>query len=195
MSTGMQNSAPTPSYFTSGQHFLETFTVLPETTRTTNSRWLQTSLSSNSKHDFCYTMANIFLSHAQQFLNLTMHFSLRHLAAKMRSQLYRNFISSPYFFLSYETCSININSLFHAAIKNLHITAPSSSSNFLILLYFLTTLSEDITTSARIHFLAKIITTLPFAKKDTPQIFRTGTSPPEWFFWMQSLLILMSFTL
>ena len=42
MSTAMQNSAPTPSdYFTSGQHFLETFTLLPETTRTTNSRWLQ----------------------------------------------------------------------------------------------------------------------------------------------------------
>ena len=35
------------------------FTLLPETTRTTNSRWLQTFLSSNSKHDFCYTIANI----------------------------------------------------------------------------------------------------------------------------------------
>ena len=55
MSTAMQNSAPTPSYFTSGQHFLETFTLLPETTRTTNSRWLPTFLSSNSKHDFCNT--------------------------------------------------------------------------------------------------------------------------------------------
>ena len=41
MSTTMQNSAPTPSYFTSGQHFLETFTLLPETTRTINSRWFQ----------------------------------------------------------------------------------------------------------------------------------------------------------
>ena len=59
MSTAMQNSAPTPSYFTSWQHFLETFTLLPETTRTTNSRWLQSFLSSNSKHDFCYTVANI----------------------------------------------------------------------------------------------------------------------------------------
>ena len=37
MSTAMQNSAPTHSYFTSGQHFLETFMLLPETTRTTNS--------------------------------------------------------------------------------------------------------------------------------------------------------------
>ena len=50
-----------------------------------------------------------------------MHFSLRHLAAKMLSQLYHNFILFPYFFPSYETCSININPLFHAAIKNLHI--------------------------------------------------------------------------
>ena len=121
MSTAMQNSAPTPSYFTSGQHFLEIFTLLPETTRTTNSRLLQTFLSSNSKHDFCYTMANIFPSHIHQCLNLTMHFSLRHLAAKMLSQLYHNFISFPYFFPSYETCSINVNPLFHAAIKNLHI--------------------------------------------------------------------------
>ena len=44
-------------------------------------------LSSNSKHDFCYTIANISPSRIQQCLNLTMHFSLRHLAAKMLSQL------------------------------------------------------------------------------------------------------------
>ena len=57
----------------------------------------------------------------QQCLNLMMHFSLRHLAAKMLSQLYHNFISFPYFFPSNETCCINVNPLFHAAIKNLHI--------------------------------------------------------------------------
>ena len=109
VSTAMQNYAPTPSYFISGQHFLETFTLLPETTRTTISRWLQHFLSSNSKHDFCYTIANISPSHIQQCLNLTMHFSLRHLAAKMLSQLYHNFISFPYFFTYYETCNINVN--------------------------------------------------------------------------------------
>ena len=107
----------TPTHFISGQHFQETFMLLSETTRTTNSRWLQSFLSSNSKHDFCYTMANISPSHIQQCLNPTMHFSLRHLAAKMLSQLYNNFISFPYFFPSYETCSINVNPLFHAAIK------------------------------------------------------------------------------
>ena len=39
----------------------------------------------------------------------------------MLSQPYHNFILFPYFFPSYETCSINVNPLFHAAIKNLHI--------------------------------------------------------------------------
>ena len=60
---------------------------------------------------------HISLTHNQRCLNLTMHFSLRHLAAKMLSQLYNNFISFPYFFPSCETCSINVNPLFHAAIK------------------------------------------------------------------------------
>ena len=46
-----------------------------------------------------------------------MHFLLRHLAAKMLSQLYNNFISFSNFFPSYEICSININPLFHVAIK------------------------------------------------------------------------------
>ena len=138
MSTAMQNLAPTPSYFISGQHFLGTFMLLLETTRTTNSRWLQTFLSSNSKHDFCYTMANISSSHIQQCLNLTMHFSLWHLAANMLSPLYHNFISFPYFFPSYETCSINVN---HAAIKNLHIKPYGIIS----LLYSPFTLSEEVT--------------------------------------------------
>ena len=121
MSTAMQNSAPTLSYFISGQHFLETFMLLPQTTRTTNP-WVTSSfLSSNNKHDFCYTMANISPSHIQQCLNLTMLFLLRHLAAKMFSHLYNNFILFPYLFPSYETCSINVNPLFHAAIKNHHI--------------------------------------------------------------------------
>ena len=61
--------------------------------------------------------------HIQQCLYLRVHFSFRRLAAKMLSQLYHNFISFPNFFPSYETGSININPLFHAAIKNLHIKA------------------------------------------------------------------------
>ena len=60
---------------------------------------------------------HISLSHNQQCLNPTMHSSLKHLAAKMLSQLDHNSISFPYFFPSYETCSINVNPLFHAAIR------------------------------------------------------------------------------
>ena len=54
----------------------------------------------------------------------------------MLSQLYNNFISFPYFFPSYETCNINVNPLFHAAIKNLHIQnlrQLTSSSSFIFL--------------------------------------------------------------
>ena len=51
MSTETQNSAQTFSYFIPGQHFLETFTLLSQTTRTTHS-WVTTSfLSLTSKHD------------------------------------------------------------------------------------------------------------------------------------------------
>ena len=77
---------------------------------------------------FATLMANISPSHI-----LTTHFSLRHLAAKMLSQLYHNFISFPYFFPFYETCSININPSFHAAIKNLHIKPYSTIFVFLLL--------------------------------------------------------------
>ena len=146
MSTAMQNSAPTPSDFTSGQHFLETFTFLPETTRTTNSRWLQRFSPQTANTTFCYTMANISPSHVQRHALLSPH--------------HNNFISFPFFFPSYETCSINVNPLFHDAIKKLHIK-PNGIFFFLLLhllLYFTTTISEGIThthTHARTHFFAK----------------------------------------
>ena len=121
MSTAMQNSAPTSSCFISGQHFPETLTLLPETTRTTKS-WVTTTFrSSTSKHDFCYIYGDISHSHIKPCPS-----SLRHLAAKMLSQLYNNFISFPYFFPSYEACSINVNPLFHAAIKNHHKNLTTS---------------------------------------------------------------------
>ena len=84
MSIAMSNSAPAPSdYFTSGQHFLETFlfsTKQPETQTHSDSKvyflqW-QTCLSLHT--------ANIPPSHAQQHMLL--------------SQLSHNSISSPYFF-------------------------------------------------------------------------------------------------
>ena len=131
MSTAMQNSTQTPSDFTSGQYFLGTFTLLPETTRTTNSRWLQrfSPLTANT------TFATLW----RKYLPCTSNNALL-------SPLSHNFKSFPYFFPSYETCSININSLFHAAIKNLHVKA---NGIFVFLLLhpplLTTTISEGIT--------------------------------------------------
>ena len=82
-----------------------------------------TFLSSNRKHDFCYTMANISPSHVQRHALL--------------SPLHNNFISFPYFFPSYETCSVNVNPLSHAAIKKpsyktlRHLRLLSSSFSFI----------------------------------------------------------------
>ena len=105
-----------------------------------------TFLFSNCKHDFCYTMANISPSHVQQLAQLSL--------------LHNNFISFPYFFPSYATCSTNVNRLFHAAIKNLHIKA-NGIFVFFILLYFTTTLSEGITHTHAILVLRGRIVTLP----------------------------------
>ena len=93
MSTATQNTAPTASHFIPGQHVLETFTLLFPNDQDHTFMDNTTFLSSTSKHDFCNTMATISHSHIQQCLNLTMHISLRHLAARMPSQLYNNFIS------------------------------------------------------------------------------------------------------
>ena len=118
-----------------GQYFLETFTLLPETTRTTNS-WVTTSfLSLTNKHDFCYTYGDISHSHIQQCLNLTMHILLL-------SQLYNNSMSFPYFFPSYDTCSINVNPLFHAAIKNHHKNLTASL--YFSLIYLPLKLCEEV---------------------------------------------------
>ena len=154
MSTAMQYSAPTPSYFFTGQHFLETFTLIPRNNQNHKLTVTSTFLSLNSKHDFCYTMANISPLHIQQCLNLTMHFSLRHLAAKMLSPLSHNFNLFPYFFPSYKTCSINVNPLFHAVIKKLHIK-PNSIFDFLLLHppLLTTTISEGITYTRKNTFL------------------------------------------
>ena len=70
------------------------------------------------------------------------------------AQLYHNFKSFTYFFPSYETCSINVNSLFHAAIKNLHVKA---NVIFVFLLLhptlLTTTISEEIIHTCKNTFL------------------------------------------
>ena len=74
MLTAMQNHALTSSYFISGQHFLETFTLLPEKKKQKHKLMGTTTfLSSTNKHDFCYSYGDISHSHIQQCLSLTMH--------------------------------------------------------------------------------------------------------------------------
>ena len=117
MSTAMQNSAPAPSYFISGQHSHFSLKQLePQTHGDYNHFCPQTA-----NMTFATQWRTYLPQHIQQCLNLTMHFSLGHLAAKMLSQIYNNFILFPCIFPSSETCSINVNPLFHAAIKKLHI--------------------------------------------------------------------------
>ena len=105
MSIAMSNSAPTPSdYFTSGQHFLETFTLLPQTTRNTNWRWLQSL--------FPPTVNITFATYCE-------HTSL---ARPTTQRCYLNFLITPFRlftpFLSHEACNTDANSILHAAIKN-----------------------------------------------------------------------------
>ena len=72
MSTAMQYSAPTPSNFTSGQHFLETFTLLPETTRATNSRWLQCFSPQTANTTFA-TLWRTYLPHMSNDTRCFLH--------------------------------------------------------------------------------------------------------------------------
>ena len=95
MSTATQNTAPISNQFIPGEHFLETFTLL-------------------SPNDQDLTSMGDYIVPV-----LNQHVSLRHLAAKMPSPLYKNFISLTSFLPSYETCSIKVNPLFHAAIKTI----------------------------------------------------------------------------
>ena len=60
MSTAMQNSAQTSSYFIPGQHFL----VTCFSPQTTHSWTMTTFLSLTSKHNFCYTYGDYILHHS-----------------------------------------------------------------------------------------------------------------------------------
>ena len=108
------------------------FTLLLETTRTTNSRWLQRFSPQTANTTFATLMVNISPSHVQRHALL--------------SPLSHNFKSFTYFFPSYETRSINVHSLFHAAIKNLHVKANGIFVFLLLHPPLLTTsISEGIT--------------------------------------------------
>ena len=127
-----------------------------------------TFLSSNCKHDFCYTMANISSSHVQQHTLL--------------SPLSHNFKSFTYFFPYYETCSISVNSLFHAAIKNLHVKA---NGIFVFLLLhpplLTTTLSDGLTHTCKNTFLRlKTITNILTHKKWEPNGYSHSVGMDLW---------------
>ena len=80
---------------------------------------------------FATPMATISYSHIQQCLNR----NTAHFAQAFSCQ---NSLSTPelflYIFPSNETCNINVNPLFHAAIKNYHKNLTASS--FFSLLFF-----------------------------------------------------------
>ena len=152
MSIAMSNSAPAPSdYFTSGQQFLETFMLLPQTTRNTNSRWLQSLFPPT---------ANMTFATYCEHTSLTC--PTIHTAISILSLLH--FISTS--FLSHEACSTNANSIFHAFIKNYHKNI--STSYFSLLFLYFSQLSEEITqrkyTHACYNFFSLTITNILFAK-------------------------------
>ena len=85
---------------------------------------------------------NIYFFKQQTWLLLDTANVQRH---ALLSQLFHNFKSFAYFFPSYETCSINANSIVHAAITNYSL----KHFDFVLLSLssiYLTTISEDINT-------------------------------------------------
>ena len=116
MLTAMQNSAQTSRYFIPRQHFLETFTLLSPNEQDHTFMDDDNVLVLNQQTQLLLHLWRLYLTHTfNNALIVTLHISLRHIAAKITSQLHNSFLPS------YETCSINVNPLFHAAIKNLHI--------------------------------------------------------------------------
>ena len=116
ISTAMQNSAQTSSYFIPGQHFLEIFMLLSH---------------NNQEHTFMSDyIIPVHNQQTQPLLHPTIHISLRHLTARIPSQLHNYFL--PSFLPSYETC-----------IKNYH---KNFSTFWFFSPLFTLKLSEEITT-------------------------------------------------
>ena len=118
MSTVMQNSAQTSSHFILGQHFLEIFTLLSPKYQDHTFMDDDNVPVLNQQTQLLLFLWQQYLTHTfNNVLTVTLHIFLKHLAAKIPSQLRNYFL--PSFLPSYETCSININPLFHAAIKTI----------------------------------------------------------------------------
>ena len=139
MSIAMQYSAPAPSdYFTSGQHFLETSTLSPKTTRTT------------TNGDF-----NVYFLKQQTrlLLNYGEHNPSHVQRHALLSQIYHNSISSLYFF-PFPRGLQHKRKLYipYCQLKTLMKKLPASSSSyFFILLYIPYKLSEQTTQRKHTH--------------------------------------------
>ena len=95
MSIATCNSAQTSSYLIPGQHFLETFMPLSYNNQDHTFMGDYLILVLYQKTRFCYTYGDAYS--AQTFnnaLTIAMHIPLRHLAAKIPSQLNNYFLPS-----------------------------------------------------------------------------------------------------
>ena len=114
MSTGTQNSAQTSNHLIPGQHFLETLTLLSPNDQDHTFMDDDDVSVLNQQTRLLLHLWRPYLTHIfNNALTVTLYVSLKHLAAEIPSQLHN------YFLPSYETCSINVNPLFHAAIKTI----------------------------------------------------------------------------
>ena len=95
MSTATRNYSQTSSYFLPGQHFLETFMLLSYNNQdhTFMGDYIIPVLKQQTR-PLLHLIAIISHSDIQQCLNVATHIPLRHLAAKIPSQLHNNFLSS-----------------------------------------------------------------------------------------------------
>ena len=117
MSTATQNSAETSSYFIPGKHFLETFTLLSPNNQDHTFMGDYIILVLNQQTRLLLHLWRPYLTQTfNNALTVTLHTSLKHLAAKIPCQLYNYFL--PSFLPSYETCSIEVPFI-HAAIKTI----------------------------------------------------------------------------
>ena len=112
ISTAMQNFAQASSYFIPGQHFLETFTLLSPNDQDHTFMGDDNVPVLNQQTRLLLHLWRPYITYTfNNALTVTLHISLRQIADKIPSQLLNSFLPS------YETRSINVNLLFHAAIK------------------------------------------------------------------------------
>ena len=94
MSTAMQNFAQTSSYFIPGQHFLETCFSPPNNQDHTFMGDYIIPILNQQIWPLLHQWRPYLTQTFNNALPLTMHISLRHLAAKMPSQLHNSFLPS-----------------------------------------------------------------------------------------------------